>query len=77
MTIKTKEGFQAWKDNPLTREYLQYLRDRQSNLKEAWARGKLLTVEQQAQAVLLGQLAEMGWDEIAAQYEIATAEVSE
>jgi hypothetical protein len=70
MTIRTEEGFQAWKDSPLTREYLQFLRDRQAALMRAWAEGKSLTPEHQAQAVLLGQLAEIRWHDVAEQYGI-------
>ena len=57
MMILEAEGFQQWKDNPLTREFLQLCRDRQQALAMAWARGLNLTAEQQSQAVLLGQLA--------------------
>jgi hypothetical protein len=70
MTIRTEEGFQAWKDSPLTREFLQFLKDRQRSLMEAWGRGKSLNPEHQAQAVLLGQLAEIRWPDVAEQYDI-------
>ena len=70
MTIRTEEGFQAWKDSPLTREYLQFLRDRQADLMRAWGEGKSLSPEHQAQAVLLGQLAGIRWHDVAQQYVI-------
>ncbi len=59
MMILEAEGFQQWKDNPLTREFLQLCRDRQQALAMAWARGRNLTAEEQSQAVLLGQLAQV------------------
>lgn len=74
MSLKTQEGFQAWKDSPLTKEFLQYLKDRQQDLCLAWGVGKTLTVEQQAQAVLLNQLAGISWDEIVEQYKIEVSD---
>jgi hypothetical protein len=40
MTILEREGFQQWKDSPLTREFLGLLSKRQSGLMEAWGRGQ-------------------------------------
>lgn len=57
MAILDKEEFQRWRDHPLTVEFLGVLRQRRSDLMEAWGRGQFLSPEQQAQAVLLGQLA--------------------
>mgnify|MGYP001558742868 CR=1 FL=1 len=64
------EQFQAWKANPLTQDYLAYLADRRSNLMEAWASGQWGAdkVELQAQAVLLGTLAELSFEMIEDQY---------
>lgn len=64
------ESFQAWKDHPVTREYLQYLKARQWALMEAWGRGQIWAPEQQAQAVLLGQLAVISSADVAEHYGI-------
>ncbi len=60
--------FQRWMDNPTTREFLGYLRDRQQALMAAWGRGVSTTVEQQAAAVLLGQLADLSFEMIEREY---------
>lgn len=64
MTILEREGFQQWKDSPLTREFLSILANRQLALMEAWARGSLMAPEQQAQAVILGKLAEVSFEDV-------------
>jgi hypothetical protein len=65
-----REQFQAWKEHPVTAEFFQYLRDRQSRLKDRWAEGTAWTPEEQAQAVQLGRLLGISSDEIAADYAI-------
>lgn len=62
MAIMEQEQFQAWRDNPLTQEFLGLVRKRQQELTAAWGRGLPLSPEQQAQAVLLGQLAGISFD---------------
>lgn len=57
-----------WKGNPLTQAFLGYLRDRQMALMEAWALGSMEAPEQQAQAVILGQLHRISSDDIADHY---------
>jgi hypothetical protein len=74
MMILEQEAFQQWKDNPLTREFLSILKDRRQHLMEAWGRGQPLMPEQQAQAVLLGQLAEINFEDV---QEMAGIEVSD
>jgi hypothetical protein len=64
MTILEREGFQQWKDSPLTREFLGLLAKRQLGLMEAWGRGQPLLPEQQAQAVILGKLAEISFEDV-------------
>lgn len=66
--LSSPEEFLAWKEHPATQEYLTFLKDRQSDLKEAWGRGLSMTPEQQAQAVLLGQLVGLRWSDLAEQY---------
>jgi hypothetical protein len=53
------EVYQGWKDSPQTQAYLQILNQRRLYLMEEWARGRMTTPEQQAQAVLLTQLADL------------------
>ena len=65
------EEFQRWKDCPLTQCFLNYLRDRQSDLMLAWGRGLVVLPEEQAQAVVLGQLAEIRFEDIEQQYPAA------
>lgn len=66
--LSSPEEFLAWKEHPATQEYLTFLKDRQSDLKEAWGRGLSTTPEQQAQAVLLGQMVDLRWSDLADQY---------
>lgn len=68
--LSNRDEFQAWKESPQTKEFLTFLRDRQSDLTAGWGRGLPMTPEQQGQAVLLGQLAECRWSDFAAQYEL-------
>lgn len=69
--------FQNWRDNPVTVEFLGFLRDRQQALMVAWGRGLSLTPEEQAQAVLLGQLADLSFEMIAEEYRGDEAPVEE
>lgn len=62
------EAFQAWKDSPLTRGYLAALRQRQTDLMAAWGRGQAMSVENQAAAVLLGQLADLSHEDFMAEF---------
>jgi hypothetical protein len=64
MQILEEAEFQRWKDNPLTREFLSLLGKRQLNLMEAWGRGQPMAPEQQAQAVILGQLAQVRFEDV-------------
>lgn len=64
MAILEPEEFQRWRDQPLTGEFLGLLKLRRQHLMEAWAGGMPLTPEQQAQAVLLGQLSEVRLDDL-------------
>lgn len=66
------EAFQAWASNPLTQGFLLYLKERQAVLTEAWAAGQPGShlPEPQAQAVLLGHLAGLEFEDIARHYGI-------
>jgi hypothetical protein len=72
-----REQFQAWKDHPVTVEFFQYLRARQWALMQAWGRGQIWSPEQQAQAVLLGQLAEISLADVAEQYDVEVSDGSD
>ena len=65
MVILDKEVFQHWLANPATQDFLALLKRRRSDLMEEWARGMApLVPELQAQAVLLGRLAEVSFDDV-------------
>jgi hypothetical protein len=64
MQILEREEFQRWRDHPLTAEFLKLLDRRRLHLMEAWATGQPLAPEQQAQAVLLGQLIQVSCDDL-------------
>lgn len=64
MQILEEAEFQRWKDNPLTQEFLSILGDRQQHLLEAWGRGQPMRAEAQAQAVILGQLAQVRFEDV-------------
>lgn len=68
--MQDKATFQEWKDNPATQDFLTYLAERQMALMEAWGRGAPLTPEQQAQAVLLGRLSTIRFEDICEHYEM-------
>lgn len=62
--MKERDSFQEWKDQPGTRDFLAFLAERQQHLMEAWGRGAPLTPEEQAQAVLLGHLSRVSFDDM-------------
>lgn len=66
--MKDKSTFQEWKDNPATQDFLTFLAERQTALAEAWARGASMTLEQQAQSVLLGHLSQISFEDICEHY---------
>ena len=72
--LTSREEFQRWTEHPGTVAFLEYLRDRQEALMVAWARGSQMAPEQQAQAVMLGQLVSLSADEIASDYGIEVTE---
>jgi hypothetical protein len=65
MEILERAEFQRWRDQPLTHQFLKVLGMRRDNLATAWSQGQPLTPEQQAQAVLLGRLAEVRFEDVA------------
>ncbi len=75
--LTSKEEFQRWAEHPGTKAFLAYLLKRQAALMEAWGRGASLVPEQQAQAVLLGQMAGLNSDDIAHEYGVERPEVAD
>lgn len=63
MSLTNPEEFLAWRDSPLTQEFLGLLRKRQLSMMEAWGSGTAWTETQQGQAVLLGELARLRFSE--------------
>lgn len=71
-----QKTFEEWINNPLTRVFLQYLKDQQSNLKDQWGRGQELDLRHQTKALLLGELSSLQFSDYADHYGIET-EVTE
>ena len=63
MSLTDRDQFRAWMDLPPTKEFFSLLRQKQVGLMERWAEGSAVTPEEQSQAVLLGQLARLRFDE--------------
>lgn len=63
MSLTSPEEFQGWRDHPLTKEFLGLLLKRQRRLMEGWGSGRTMSAEEQAQAVLLGQLGRLRFSE--------------
>ena len=64
------EAMAAWKANPLTVEFLAYLKDRHEALKELWGRGQPLGPEWQREASLLGSILHLKSEEVAEFYDV-------
>jgi len=62
--LQEEETFQAWKDHPLTKDFRALLLLKQQRLMEAWGRGHPMMPEEQAQAVLLGRLADLSHEDV-------------
>lgn len=65
-----RQKFLEWKANPLTVEFLKYLKDNQTALMTAWGRGENLTPEHQCKAALMGELSSLEWADYATFYDI-------
>ncbi len=70
--LTDKADFQAWLSQPMTKAYLDYLRERRDHLAVSWAKGAPGShlPETQAQAVLLSRLCELNWGDIRDHYQI-------
>ena len=56
MITISDEDFAAWRNNPTTRQVMQYLDDCRERLKEMWADGVDMTPQSQAEALYLGTI---------------------
>lgn len=70
------DSFREWLDNPATQDFLKYLRERQMALMEAWGRGLMTSPEQQAQAVLLGRLSDLSFEDMIEHYQLETGDAA-
>ncbi len=70
--LTNREDFQGWRDSPMTQAYLAYLKERQTALASQWSKGLPGShlPEPQAQAVLLGHLASLQFEDIEMHYQI-------
>lgn len=59
------EAMAAWKAHPGTVAFRQYLRDFRAKMAENWASGNPMSDKLQAQADLMGQMADLGSDAVA------------
>jgi hypothetical protein len=70
----SRESLAEWKDSALTKLFLAYLKDRQSDLAQQWARGESLGSDTQAKAALLGEMANPEWEGYADFYGLEASE---
>ena len=66
----SKDSFQEWINHPLTLIYLQFLMDRRSMLARKWAAGVKMDPESQMNAMFLGELSNLKFEEVEEFYEI-------
>lgn len=59
MPLSNPEEFQAWRDSPLTKEFLNLLVENHLSMTLAWGRGRLMTEREQEKATVLGSLARL------------------
>jgi hypothetical protein len=66
------QSFQAWRDNPLTQVFLQFLKDQQQALAQQWAAGSPFQLApisaEQVKALLMGELSDLKWADYAGFY---------
>lgn len=64
-----RDLFLQWRDHPLTEVFRQYLLDQRETLGKAWMAGQPLSEAHQIKALLLGELADLDWDDVRQFYE--------
>jgi hypothetical protein len=69
-----REGLEHWLSLRQTKLYLAFLRDQQAALGQLWARGQPMSPEQQAKALLMGELASLSWADYATFYGLEDTE---
>ena len=74
MSLSNREEYQAWRDHPLTKEFLTLLEDNHLSLTQAWGRGFHLTEAQQARCQTLGELAKLRYSKAECQENEASIE---
>ena len=75
--LNNPQDFLAWKANPLTQGFLQYLTDYRLQMAMLWAEGQPMTPQQQAQAEVMGDLASLSCNDVRQFYGLEEGENDE
>jgi hypothetical protein len=70
----TEKTFLEWKNNPLNRVFLAFLKEQQSSLAQQWMAGASLSPESQTKAKLMGELSDLSWSDVSDFYDGQEAE---
>ncbi len=65
----SKEAFEGWLTNPVTKAVREYLRAHRARLMEAWANGQEMGLVEQTMAQAYGDLAELKFEDMRQFYE--------
>lgn len=68
--LTNEEDLQRWRENPVTAEFLRYLKDRRETLMKLWGQGQELSQLLQGEAVALGSLIHLDCDDVKRFYEV-------
>ena len=68
------QTFEEWRHSPLTALFLRFLKDQQSDLGRRWMEGQALGLQEQTKALLMGELADLSWADVADFYGIPVDE---
>lgn len=66
-----RKSFLEWKAHPSTGPFLQFLRDQRSRLMDQWASGQEMDPRHQTKALLMGELADLEWPDVASFYDLS------
>ena len=75
--MNNPQDFLAWKANPLTQGFLQYLTDHRRSMADLWASGQPMTPQQQAQAEVEGDLINLSCSDVRGFYGLTEGEGDE
>lgn len=75
--IFNQETWEAWHSHPLTALWRQFLTDNRDKLGRQWMEGQSMEPGQQVKALLMGEMASLGWPDVATFYEIPLPEPDE